>query len=573
MNSSNVCHEIQGCPGIYVDAFRGRYLKKTQDADSAFILTHYHGDHYGSLPREGKYQGPAIIHCTPVTAALLISVHQVPAMYVVEHNYGESFFFRMKIPHPPGKKPPSAKITFYDANHCPGACIVLIQLPDGTTHLHTGDMRYHEKMKAYPLLHEAVLNRKVDLVYLDTTYGHPKHDFVPQHEAIETIASQTEELLGTCSSAQKTSNTLVLLSCYSIGKEKVLWEASTRVNQLVYVSDRRLRMLACIQGHDLEVSSQIITRCTQDASKSDIHVIPMGLAGEIWPYFRPNYQKCADYARKLDKRYDRVVAFLPTGWANSSNWNKKNAVSKKQVDYETSDGEKRSIHVEVRLISYSEHSAFSELVSFVEYLRPRKLIPTVFSDEADCRKIEGRFRNLLDSTRAKQALFRTMEQSVSLKANITTNESSQAMKPPETNDSKILAKASETEKGGCKNVLHLDDTAEDLSDVEIVHVQKPTPEGNSQKRKRVSGDNINALISMGFDRRRAETSLQACNGDVDAAIERLLSLNEQEPPCNETRGAATFHVPSTPSSTNVDDEPPNNSSPSLITSFFSVKKT
>jgi hypothetical protein len=209
----------------------------------------------------------------------------------------------------------------------------------------------------------------------------------------------------------------------------------------------------------------------------------------------------------------------------------------------------------------------------VEYLRPRKLIPTVFSDEADCRKIEGRFRNLLDSTRAKQALFRTMEQSVSLKANITTNESSQAMKPPETNDSKILAKASETEKGGCKNVLHLDDTAEDLSDVEIVHVQKPTPEGNSQKRKRVSGDNINALISMGFDRRRAETSLQACNGDVDAAIERLLSLNEQEPPCNETRGAATFHVPSTPSSTNVDDEPPNNSSPSLITSFFSVKKT
>jgi L-ascorbate metabolism protein UlaG (beta-lactamase superfamily) len=575
MNSSNVCHEIDGCLGLYVDAFRGHYLKKTQDADSAFILTHYHGDHYGSLPRKGKYHGPAIIHCTPVTAELLISVHQVPVMYVVEHNYGESFFFRMKGPHPPGKKPPSAKITFYDANHCPGACIVLIQLPDGTTHLHTGDMRYHEKMKTYPLLQEAVLNRKVDLVYLDTTYGHPKHDFVPQHEAIESIASQTEELLGTCSSAQGTSNTLVLLSCYSIGKEKVLWEASTRVNQLVYVSDRKLRMLDCIQGHDPEVSSQIITRCTQDASKSDIHVIPMGLAGEIWPYFRPNYQKCADYARKLDKRYDRVAAFLPTGWANSSNWNKKNATSKKQVDYETSDGEKRSIDVEVRLISYSEHSAFSELVSFVEYLRPRKVIPTVFSDEADCRKIEGRFRNLLDSTRAKQAFFRTMEQSVPLKTDITTNESSQAMKqPPEQNDSKVLAKASETEKRECKDVLHLDDTAEDLSDVEIVHVQKPTPpEGDSQKRKRVCGDSINTLTSMGFDRRRAETTLQACNGDVDAAIGRLLSWNEPELPYSETQGAATSHALATPSSTDVGGKPPNNSSPSLITSFFSLKKT
>jgi hypothetical protein len=504
----------------------------------------------------------------------LISVHQVPAMYVVEHDYGESFFFQMKRSHPPGKKPPSAKITFYDANHCPGACIVLIQLPDGTTHLHTGDMRYHEKMKTYPLLQEAVLNRKVDLVYLDTTYGHPKHDFVPQHEAIETIASQTEELLGTCSSDQNTSDTLVLLSCYSIGKEKVLWEASTRVNQLVYVSDRKLRMLDCIQGHDPEVSSQIITRCTQDASKSDIHVIPMGLAGEIWPYFRPNYDKCAAYCAEQNKRYDRVVAFLPTGWANSSNWNKKNAVSNKQVDHETSDGDKRSIHVEVRLISYSEHSAFSELVSFVEYLRPRKLIPTVFSDEADCRKIEGRFRNLLDSTRAKQALFRTMEQSVPLNAHSTTNESSQAMKPPEKTDSKMLAKASETEKRECKNVLHLDDTVEeDLSDVEIVHVQKPIPEGNSQKRKIVCGDSINTLISMGFDSRQAESSLQACNGDVDAAIERLLSFNEQERPCSETRGAATLHAPSTPSSTDVEDEPQKNFSPSLITSFFSAKNT
>ena len=574
MNSSNVCHEIEGCPGLYVDAFRGHYLKKTRDAVSAFVLTHYHGDHYGSLPRQGKYQGPAIIHCTPVTAELLISVHQVPAMYVVGHNYGESFFFRMKIPHPPGKEPPSAKITFYDANHCPGACIVLIQLPDGTTHLHTGDMRYHEKMKTYPLLQEAVLNRKVDLVYLDTTYGHPKHNFVPQHEAIETIASQTEELLGTCSSVQNTSNTLVLLSCYSIGKEKVLWEASTRVNQLVYVTDRRLRMLKCIQGHDPEVSSQIITRCTQDASKSDIHVIPMGLAGEIWPYFRPNFQKCADYSIELDKRYDRVVAFLPTGWADSSNWNKKNAISKKQVDYETSDGEKRSIHVEIRLISYSEHSAFSELISFVEYLRPRKLIPTVFSDEADSCKIAARFRNLLDSTRAKQALFRTMKQSVPLKANITTDESSEAMKPFEKNASKILSKANEAEKREFKTVLNIDEPADDLSDVEIVHVQKPTQEGNSQKRKTVCGDtSINTLISMGFDRRRAETSLQACNGDVDAAIERILSLNGQEPPFSDTRVAATFHVPSMPSSIDVDDEPPKSSFPSLITNFFAVKKT
>jgi len=91
MNSSEVCHDIADCPGLYVDGFRGKYLKLTQNTNNCFILTHYHGDHYQSLPRDGKYSGPALIHCTPVTAALLIDVHKVPAVYVVEHEYGHTF--------------------------------------------------------------------------------------------------------------------------------------------------------------------------------------------------------------------------------------------------------------------------------------------------------------------------------------------------------------------------------------------------------------------------------------------------------------------------------------------------
>ena len=37
--------------------------------------------------------------------------------------------------------------------------------------LHTGDMRYHPCMKEYGALRDI----KVDRVYLDTTYAHPKH--------------------------------------------------------------------------------------------------------------------------------------------------------------------------------------------------------------------------------------------------------------------------------------------------------------------------------------------------------------------------------------------------------------
>jgi len=243
---------------LYVDAFRGRFLQETQNPNACFILTHYHGDHYQNLPKDGRYQGPAVIHCTHVTAKLLREVHQIPTKFIQPHDYESTFQFeiiRNHQHHQQQQQGSSAKITFFDANHCPGACIVLVQLPNGNAHLHTGDMRYDsKKFKSYPLLRDVVTNRKLDLVYLDTTYGHPKHDFVPQEEAIESIASQSKELLSSSSESSSSSpgsNVLVLLSCYSIGKEKVLWETSTRCNQLLYVTERKLRMLRCIQSSSL----------------------------------------------------------------------------------------------------------------------------------------------------------------------------------------------------------------------------------------------------------------------------------------------------------------------------------
>ena len=90
MNGASDCHEIPDCPGIYVDAFRGSFLtEKTKHRAHVFILSHYHGDHYGNLPREGGYEGPAQIHCTRITAELLIRVHGVDQSLVVAHELGE----------------------------------------------------------------------------------------------------------------------------------------------------------------------------------------------------------------------------------------------------------------------------------------------------------------------------------------------------------------------------------------------------------------------------------------------------------------------------------------------------
>ena len=43
MNAATCCHTIEGCPGLYVDAFRGQLLRRTSDTNNSFVLTHYHG--------------------------------------------------------------------------------------------------------------------------------------------------------------------------------------------------------------------------------------------------------------------------------------------------------------------------------------------------------------------------------------------------------------------------------------------------------------------------------------------------------------------------------------------------
>ena len=225
-----------------------------------------------------------------------------------------------------------------------------------------------EKFCQYPLIQKAMQEEQIDLLYLDTTYSKPKHDFIPQNQAIEMISSQVKQLLQhnnaiveckkrnffqpkkTITSAQKDNidkvrRMLVLLSCYSIGKEKVLWHSAVESNQKVFVNKTKYKMLQCIQQLETDdkliqstssnnESWNIIKKCTTNPLESDLHVIQMGTAGSLFPFFKPNFQECALYAHKLNKGYTKVVAFLPTGWANASKHNQQNSIAAKTIQME-----------------------------------------------------------------------------------------------------------------------------------------------------------------------------------------------------------------------------------------------
>ena len=628
MNSSRSCHEIPDCPNIFVDAFRGHYLsQKTKDADNIFILTHYHGDHYGSLPGKQRltskdppsggnvYLGPAKIHCTSITAELLRRIHRVPAHLVVEHAYGEQWTVTVPNTTTGRKRQRSSSatsgttkqvsLTFYDANHCPGAAIVIVEVPTNHTnsvvHVHTGDMRYHRQtFQGYSRLAKASLGKRIDCVLLDTTYAtKPSHDFVAQSVAIQTIASQVQEQwqqdqrlpsgVGT--------KTLFLLSCYSIGKERVLLQVSKETQQPIFVTERKYEMLDCIRkgyqndkktilGTNVEADgdiSEIVELCTTDELQSDVHVIPMGMAGEMWPFFQPNYNACADYAIKLndarlernnaDKNapplalYNKVVAFIPTGWADATNWNKKNSVSRahRKCDLPSSEGDSSmefEIEVEIRLVPYSEHSSYSELQQCIEDWKPRKVIPTVFKDENDRRKVEARFK--VDTKRAKQHFFHTM-----------SGPSTESM--PDSLESK-------TSNGGSENCdvsvdLSKESSGDDPVSVTPILCQKAHSRSSAADQSSISDERGQTLLAMGFDEIHVRVALDKCQGkSIDNMVEFLLS--------RDSAGVAVGSPSLIAHSPNVESKLCTNPGRSrgaakkrhrspqntVITSFFSVKK-
>jgi DNA ligase-1 len=535
-----------------------------------------------------------MIHCTQVTANLLVNVHQVPSHLVMPHPYGSTFEYAL----PNSENNETAKITFYDAHHCPGACIILIELPDGHVHVHTGDMRYKESLfQSYPRLNAAVKENKIDTVYLDTTYSHPKHDFCPQEEAVNEIARQTQQLLANntkyspepgSSDDHMYGNTLVLLSCYSIGKEKVLREAGKRCQQPVYVSEKKWKMLQCIADDATKEDRYT----TGDPTNSDIHVIPMGLAGEMWPFFRPNFQKVATYVQELEssvqerqsvstRPYKKVVAFIPTGWANASNWNKKNSVSIKQVSINTPHGgPPRNLHVEIRLVGYSEHSSFSELVSFVRFLKPRRVIPTVFSDDADRRKIVERFRNYLDPVKAKRAFFRTMiAKEFNAKSDHTSKKNAKAIIAAlPSHDSALEVSPQSASVQSSKIETKVGHCMDNDSDCEVIGVRISTVSSSAHKE---SNEAVDTLVAMGFQRQQAKESLGQCEHDVQMAIEMLLqSSRDQEnssiPTKSNEVGPSTHSKPAALILTNSPDKKRKRSNGggkgTQITDFFRIRR-
>ncbi|KAJ2383776.1 repair protein PSO2 SNM1 [Coemansia sp. RSA 2611] len=171
---------------------------------TAYFLTHFHSDHYGGLTKTG-FSGH--IYCSRITANCVTRkiginsklVHPLPmnTRCIVQGVY----------------------VTLLDAEHCPGAAIILFEVPteggDVVRIVHTGDFRASRRHidqiacvfttpLSSPVLSE-MLEAKcrgaadnslplIDYVYLDTTYLDPTFSFPCQHQIVSTVGEACHKI-------------------------------------------------------------------------------------------------------------------------------------------------------------------------------------------------------------------------------------------------------------------------------------------------------------------------------------------------------------------------------------------
>ncbi|KAK9918001.1 hypothetical protein WJX75_000449 [Coccomyxa subellipsoidea] len=321
-----------------------------------YWLTHYHSDHTTGLTTTFS---AGTIYCSAVTANLLVKDMRLNPSCIQPLPLNTPLLVDGII------------VTLIDANHCPGAVLLLFKTPpppgsefSEQVILHTGDMRWHPRMGRHP----ALKNERIDMLFLDTTYASPKHIFPCQEDAIADIVKVMRQ------ESKAHPDTLFIVGSYRIGKERAYLGAAKALGWKVHVNADKLRVLRL-----LGLPENDMALLTRDAAAARIHVSFMG------KLLTPD----ALTERKRAGKWTHVVAFRPTGWS----FQKSGLSCRREGD------------VAIYGVPYSEHSSFAELRDCVKTLRPRRIVPTVnASTPAASRALVDRFADLMDLSKDRSRL-------------------------------------------------------------------------------------------------------------------------------------------------------------------------
>jgi DNA cross-link repair 1A protein len=332
---------VEGTPFI-VDAF-GASARHV--SSGTWFLTHFHSDHYAGLSASWCR---GVIVCTPVTAALVALRLRVPRAAL------------RPLPLNARTCIDGVWVTLLDANHCPGAAMILFEPPaPAAPVLHTGDCRWDPGVM-HPMLAphlQSLRDRSSLRVILDTTYGCPvaRAAFPPAADAAAFVAAAV-------AAEAFNPRTLFLFGTYTIGKERVCFAAARAAGRPLYAGAAKREVLDC-----LDLTPEERGLITASDAATNLHIAPMGAV---------SFARMKGVLAHYRGRFNTVVGFAPTGWAFAR------AASGAAKHGKRGGGKRTARGSLVRYdVPYSEHSSFEELRAAMRFLRPAAVCPSVANDQ------------------------------------------------------------------------------------------------------------------------------------------------------------------------------------------------
>ncbi|RSL50097.1 hypothetical protein CEP53_008916 [Fusarium sp. AF-6] len=250
-------------PDIRIDFFR--HNADVQPPLACF-LSHVHSDHLAGLE---SFRSP-FVYCSAATREILLRLERYPCRI----NYAkgllearqQTYRHLSKVLKPLPLETPTTielrpgceiQLTLFDANHCPGAVMFLIE-NDSKAILYTGDIRsepwFVNTISRNPNLVEYTSGLKtLDKIYLDTSFT--------EDLPFQTKAQGITELLRKVS--KYPSDTVFHFQAWTYGYEDVWVALSKALKSQVHVDDYKLRIYGSLKS-----------RPSETRFSSDVHLTP-----------------------------------------------------------------------------------------------------------------------------------------------------------------------------------------------------------------------------------------------------------------------------------------------------------
>ncbi|EEQ87763.2 DNA repair protein [Blastomyces dermatitidis ER-3] len=235
---------VEEFPQIRIDYFR---KNPDRPAPLACFLSHVHSDHLQGLE---SLRAP-FIYCSAATREILLRLEKYPHRINFSKGILESrkkhYKHLSKLLRPIPLQVPTeielsprnnVRVTLFDANHCPGAVMFLIE-GNRKAILYTGDIRaeswWVDNLIRHPVLIPYTLgSKRLDKIYLDTTFATKSNVYQSFPSKAEGIRELLEKI------QTYPDSTLFYLRVWTFGYEDVWLALSAALNTRIHVDEYQM---------------------------------------------------------------------------------------------------------------------------------------------------------------------------------------------------------------------------------------------------------------------------------------------------------------------------------------------